>query len=86
MVKETCSSDLLAQKLQQMYSLLQIVKRTLDSNEGSIYLQEAIDLMSAAGNMAHECEAIRQRLDVELYQQSSKYYEQYSPQHEQTCQ
>lgn len=78
MVEDTCSSDLLAQKLQQIYSLLQLVKRTLDSNEASIYMREAIDLMGTAGNMAHECESLRQRLDVELYQQNSKYYSQYA--------
>jgi len=78
MTDDICSSDLLAQKLQQMYSLLQVVKRTLDSSEGSIYMQEAIDLMGTAGHMAHECESLRQRLDAELYQKNSKYYNQFA--------
>ncbi|WP_393947217.1 hypothetical protein [Kluyvera intermedia] len=74
MADDTCSSDLLALKLQQLNALLQVVRRTLDSNEGSIYLNEAINLMGAAGEMTQDCEDIRKRIDVELYQQSSKYY------------
>lgn len=74
MADDTCSSDLLALKLQQLNALIQVVLRTLDSNEGSIYLNEAINLMGAAGEMTQDCEDIRKRIDVELYQQSSKYY------------
>lgn len=82
MKDDTCSSDLLALKLQQLNSLIQIVLRTLDSNEGSIYLNEAINLMGAAGEMTQDCEAIRKQIDVELYQQSSKYYDLYGPSHQ----
>lgn len=77
MKDDTCSSDLLALKLQQLNSLIQVVRRTLDSSEGSIYLNEAINLMGAAGEMTQDCEDIRKRIDVELYQQSSKYYSLY---------
>ena len=75
---EICSSDLLAEKLQQINSLLQMVRRTLDSNESSIYLREAVDLMGSAGKMTEDCEQLRRQLDAQLYQQSSKYYESYS--------
>lgn len=75
MTDNTCSSDLLALKLQQLNSLIQIVRRTLDSNEVSIYLDEAISLMGTAGEMTQDCETLRKHIDVELYQKSSKYYD-----------
>ena len=71
-----CSSDALGQKLRELHALLQIVHRTLDSSDSSIFIAESIDLMSAACGMTHDCELLRQRMDAELYQQNSKYYAQ----------
>lgn len=76
---DTCSSELLALQLQQLNSLIQIIRRTLDSNDASIYLDEAISLMGTAGEMTKSCETLRRRIDVELYDKSSKYYELYGP-------
>lgn len=73
--EEMCSTDLLAVKLKQLSSMLQVIRRTLDSNEGSIYLNEVIDMMGAAGQMTADCEMLRRRIDAELYQQSSKYHD-----------
>ena len=71
---DICSSDLLAEKLKHLSSMLQIARRTLDSNEGSIYLNEVIDMMGAAGMMTQECEMLRRKIDADLYQENSKYY------------
>ncbi|EAW0661263.1 hypothetical protein EB927_18935 [Salmonella enterica] len=71
---ELCSSDLLAEKLKHLLSMLQIARRTLDSNEGCIYLNEVSDMMGAAGIMTQECEVLRRQIDAELYQQNSKYF------------
>ena len=75
---DACSSELLGLKLQQLNSLIQIIRRTLDSSDASIYLDEAISLMGTAGEMTTSCETLRKRIDVELYDKSSKYYELYS--------
>lgn len=74
MKDEICSSDLLAEKLKHISSTIQIVRRTLDSNEGSIYINEIIDMLAAAGQMTNDCEMLRRRLDTQLYQQNSKYF------------
>lgn len=75
---DACSSELLALKLQQLDSLIQIIRRTLDSSDASIYFDEVISLMGTAGDMTKSCEVLRRRMDVELYDKSSKYYELYS--------
>lgn len=73
-MSDICSSDQLGRKLQEMAALFQIVRRTLDSNESSIYMADVIAMMGLGAQMAQDCEALRQHLDAELYQQSSKYY------------
>lgn len=75
MKDEICSSELLAQKLQHINSLFQLARRTLDSNDSSIFMDEVIDLLGAGAQMTQECENLRQRIDVDLYQKSSKYYD-----------
>lgn len=75
MKDEICSSELLAQKLQHINSMFQLARRTLDSSDGSIFLDEVIDLLGAGAQMTQECETLRQRIDVDLYQKNSKYYE-----------
>lgn len=75
MKEEICSSELLAQKLQHINSLFQLARRTLDSSDASIFMHEVKDLMGAGVQMTQECEALRQRIDVDLYQTSSKYFE-----------
>ena len=75
---DTCSSDLLALKIQQLDALIQIIRRTLDSSDASIYLAEAINLMEAASEMAKDCETLRRKIDVELYGKNSKHCQLYS--------
>lgn len=74
-MNENCSSDQLGQKLQQMAALFQIAQRTLDSSEGSIYMDDVVKMMGVCAQLAGDCELLRQRIDAELYQQNSKYYE-----------
>lgn len=74
-MNENCSSDQLGQKLQQMAALFQIAQRTLDSSEGSIYMDDVVKMMGVCTQLAGDCELLRQRIDAELYQQNSKYYE-----------
>lgn len=73
-MNENCSSNQLGQKLQQMAALFQIAQRTLDSREGSIYMDDVIKMMGVCAQMAQDCELLRQRIDAELYQQNSKYF------------
>lgn len=75
MKEEICSSELLAQKLQHINSLFLLARRTLDSNDSSIFMDEVIDLLGVCAQMTQECENLRQRIDVDLYQKSSKYYD-----------
>ena len=75
MKNDVCSSDLLAEKIQHLSSLIQLIRRTLDSNEASIYIREAVDSLGAAGNLTQECEILRRKMDADLYQQNSKYYD-----------
>lgn len=78
-MENECNSVLMAQKLEQLNALISMVHRTLDSNDSSIYLREAVNLMETAGELVCTCEAIRQSMDVELYQKTSKYYDSAQP-------
>jgi hypothetical protein len=73
-----CYSEKMGAKLQQLNSLLCMVRRTMDSPDASIYTQEVINLMLAASEITAEIEGLRKAMDVAIYQKNSKFYGLYS--------
>lgn len=73
-----CYSEKMGAKLQQLNSLLCMVRRTMDSPDASIYTEEVINLMLAASEITAEIEGFRKAMDVVIYQKNSKFYELYA--------
>lgn len=76
-MKQQCESEAMASKLAQLDAILRTVKRTLESNESSIFLQDTIQLVASAGEITSECLLLRQKMDVQIYQKNSKYFLQH---------
>lgn len=78
-MNDECQSEVMASKLLELNALLQMVRRTLDSPDASIYIDEVIRLMNTASGMTVECEEIRQYMDALIYQKNSKFYTKFNP-------
>lgn len=78
-MSDNCQSETMASKLLELNALLQMVRRTLDSPDASIYIDEVVRLMNTASEMTVECEHIRQYMDTLIYQQNSKFYAKFNP-------
>lgn len=75
---EYCYPEDMAQKLAQLDAIIRTVRRTLEGSESSIFLQDAIKMLLAAGEITAACELLRQKLDAQIYQKNSKYYSEHT--------
>ncbi|KON62801.1 hypothetical protein KOEU_37190 [Komagataeibacter europaeus] len=74
-MKQQCESEAMANKLAQLDAILRTVRRTLEGNESSIFMQDTVQLVAAAGEITIECLMLRQKMDVQIYQKNSKYFQ-----------
>ncbi|CAI2521285.1 hypothetical protein [Serratia liquefaciens] len=74
-MKQQCESEAMAKKLAQLDAILRTVRRTLEGNESSIFMQDTVQLVAAASEITIECGMLRQKMDVQIYQKNSKYFQ-----------